>query len=1165
MNVWERLYREWLERPESPGVLDRIRKGQRAWLWGLTEGAQPMTVAMLARALEGRTLLVVVSNLRQAEQLARDVEWWRPGRPVLVLPPMEATPYRLTARSWDLLAPRLEVMTQLLEGEPPVVVAPVDALVRALEPPSVFRRYLLRLRPGDRLEPDGLARRLAEAGYERLERVDGPGQFAVRGDILDVAPPAGEAVRMEFFDDVVDSLRALDLESQRSLHPLEEVLLSPAWEVQASAAEREEAAGRAGGRLDEASRQELLGAGDPSRFLPLIHPVVGLEAYLTRGAITLALEPQRLQERLEGIHREWRERVAGLVEQGALLPGQEALVLEPSRVRPLWTERPGADLSGLAPASAGESRPVEIRSRGVPVFRGQLALLQQELERWRARRQRCLIVTEGSAQRQALAGELRNLGLEPLEAPDGQCELPDGAIRLLDGSLGAGFELPGLRLVVLTAGELRGRRPGLRRARPRYESVGQALARWEDLAPGDYVVHVQHGIGRFLGVQTMEVQGVHRDYMILEYEGGDRLYVPTQQIEAVQKYVGSEGRAPRLYRLGGNEWERVKERVRNSVREMADELLQLYAARQAVEGHAFAPDTTWQREFEESFPYEETEDQLRALEEIKRDMERPRPMDRLLCGDVGFGKTEVALRAAFKAVMDGKQVALLVPTTVLAQQHLVTFRRRLAGFPVRVEALSRFRSTAEQEAILTATRRGEVDILIGTHRLLQPDLAFKDLGLVIIDEEQRFGVEHKEFLKKLKSAVDVLTLTATPIPRTLHMSLAGIRDMSVIETPPAGRFPVETYVVEYDEALIREALERELARRGQVYYVHNRVQTIDQAYERVRRLVPEARVLVAHGQLSDERLEQVMSDFLEGRADVLVCSAIIENGLDIPRVNTLIVEEADRFGLAQLYQMRGRVGRSDRVAFAYFTYRKEKVLAETAQKRLEALKDFTELGSGFRIALRDLEIRGAGNILGAEQHGFIASVGFDLYAQMLEEAVRELRGERSVPATRATVELALDAYVPDGYVRDPRQKIELYKRVQRLERAAEVDELLEELVDRFGEPPEQVRNLLELARLRIAATEMGILALTQERRELHVQFAGFLEHLRPELQALVVPGVGRARVDGGGRVGFRIAIGAVSGRELLARVQRVLEAVAGLDGLRRWSRPPGTEATVTSG
>ncbi|MDI3316224.1 MAG: transcription-repair coupling factor [Bacillota bacterium] len=1160
MNIWDRIYREWLARPETPGLLDVIRKNRRAWLWGVTGGSLPMTMAMLARALEQRSLLAVVPNLRQAEQLARDLSWWRPEKRVLVLPPMEVTLYRLEARSWDLLAPRLEVLSSLLGREPVLVLAPVDALTRALEPPAVFRRYLVDLEPGDRAEPASLAARLVEAGFERVERVDGPGQLAVRGDILDVYPPAAEPIRIEFFDDVVDSIRVFDLESQRSLAHLERVLLSPAWEVQASREERESAVERAGDRLSPEAREELGGGGDPSRFLPLIHGAVGLEAYLPRGAVTLAVEPGRLRDRLEGIRREWEERIGRLAEKGELEPGQEQLQLAPERVTALWRDWPGADLSGLAP-SATEERPVEIRSRSIPTFRGQMTLVTQEMERWRARRQRCLVVLEGEAQRHALAEQLREAGLEPVEAPSGECELPEGAIRLVEGRLGSGFELPGLRLVVLTAAELRGRQPGLRRQRPRLESVGETLSRWEDLRTGDYVVHVQHGIGRFLGVQPMEVQGVRRDYMILEYEGGDRLYVPTQQIDSVQRYVGTEGRAPRLYRLGGNEWERVKERVRRSVRQMADELLQLYAARQAVEGHAFSPDTPWQREFEESFPYEETPDQLRAVEEIKRDMERPRPMDRLLCGDVGFGKTEVALRAAFKAVMDGKQVAVLVPTTVLAQQHYVTFRQRLAGFPVRVEVLSRFRSTAEQEAILTATRRGEVDVLIGTHRLVQPDVAFKDLGLVIVDEEQRFGVEHKEFLKKLKSSVDVLTLTATPIPRTLHMSLAGIRDMSVIETPPAGRFPVETYVVEYDEALVREALERELARHGQVYYVHNRVRTIDQAYERVRRMVPEARVLVAHGQLSDERLEQVMMDFLEGRADILVCTSIIENGLDLPRVNTLVVEDADRFGLAQLYQMRGRVGRSDRVAFAYFTYRRQRVLPEAAQKRLEALKDFTELGSGFRIALRDLEIRGAGNILGAEQHGFIASVGFELYAQMLEEAVRELRGERTAPATRATVELAVDAYVPDGYVRDPRQKIELYKRVQRVEQADEVDELAEELVDRFGEPPAEVRNLLELARLRVLATELGILALTQERRELHVQFAGFLSGgLKGELHGLTVPGVGRARVDAGGSVGFRIPLGGVQGDELLGRVQQVLQAVASLEGVRRWSRRAGADA-----
>ncbi|HOV80861.1 MAG TPA: transcription-repair coupling factor, partial [Bacillota bacterium] len=610
-----------------------------------------------------------------------------------------------------------------------------------------------------------------------------------------------------------------------------------------------------------------------------------------------------------------------------------------------------------------------------------------------------------------------------------------------------------------------------------------------ELKVGDYVVHVNHGIGRYLGVVPLAIGGIRKEYLLVQYAGEDKLYVPVDQVGLIQKYLGGEGDAPRLSRLGGGDWARVKGRVKDAVRDMAGELLALYAARETMKGHSFGPDTVWQREFEDTFPYEETPDQLRATEEVKADMESNKPMDRLLCGDVGYGKTEVALRAAFKAVVDGKQVAVLVPTTILAQQHYNTFQERLAGFPVKVEVLSRFRTLREQRRVVEGLERGTVDIVIGTHRLIQDDVRFKNLGLLVVDEEQRFGVAHKERLKMLRKNVDVLTLSATPIPRTLHMSLAGVRDTSILETPPEDRYPVQTYVVEEDPVLIREAIRRELNRGGQVFFVYNRIMDLERVAMWLQELVPEARIAVAHGQVKDDELEQVMLDFIGRQYDLLVCTTIIENGLDISNVNTLIVKEANMMGLAQLYQLRGRVGRSNRLAYAYFTYRRDRVLGEAAEKRLAAIREFTELGSGFKIAMRDLEIRGAGNILGTEQHGHIAAVGFDLYCRLLEEAVREARGEKAVQPVETSVELPVEAYIPDTYVPDTNQKVELYKRIAGLFSLEELGYLEEELRDRFGALPEPVQNLLAVAKVRIMAAGLMIRTISLLPGQLRVIFS----------------------------------------------------------------------------
>ncbi|MDI6871893.1 MAG: transcription-repair coupling factor [Bacillota bacterium] len=707
--------------------------------------------------------------------------------------------------------------------------------------------------------------------------------------------------------------------------------------------------------------------------------------------------------------------------------------------------------------------------------------------------------------------------------------------------LSSGGEFLSPRLVYLSELELYGR-PHRRRLRPVEEGV--RIASFTELKVGDYVVHTTHGIGQYLGVETLEVQGVHRDYLVIRYAGEDRLYVPTDQVNLVQKYLGVEGVAPKLYKLGGAEWSRVKARVKESVRELADSLLKLYAAREAQPGHAFAPDTVWQKELEDSFPYEETPDQLRAIQEVKADMERPRPMDRLVCGDVGYGKTEVAVRAAFKAVMDGRQVAVLVPTTILAQQHYTTFTERFGSFPVKVAVLSRFQTPKEAEEILKQVREGGVDVLIGTHRILQSDVQFHRLGLVVVDEEQRFGVRQKERLKELRKNVDVVTLTATPIPRTMHMALAGVRDMSVIETPPEGRYPIRTYVLEYSDQAVREAVLREIGREGQVYYVYNHVRSIDREAVRLSQLIPEARIAVAHGQMPEGRLEEVMLDFLNGEYDVLLCSTIIESGLDIPNVNTLIVYDADRFGLAQLYQLRGRVGRSNRVAYAYFTYRREKILTEEAEKRLGAIREFTELGSGFKIAMRDLEIRGAGNLLGPEQHGFVAAVGFELYCRLLEDAVKELKGQKEPELPEPTLDLAVDAYLPETYIPDARQKVEIYKKILAVRGEDEARELTDELIDRFGEPPGPVIALLRVARIKAVARRLHVQSVGAGRGVVSVKFLPGVRPPAEKLAALMRRYRGRLAVTVGHAPHLRLQAAGKSDSELLEALEKILAELA---------------------
>ncbi|MCL6572951.1 MAG: transcription-repair coupling factor, partial [Bacillus sp. (in: Bacteria)] len=725
---------------------------------------------------------------------------------------------------------------------------------------------------------------------------------------------------------------------------------------------------------------------------------------------------------------------------------------------------------------------INVSCKQMQNFHGQIHLLKAEMDRWKKGNYTVLFLGPDEERVKKLERVLEDYEINASIVGEGQHLLP-GKVQVVKGNLHTGFELSIQKIVVITEEELFNKRVKKTTNRQKLSNA-ERIKSYSELKIGDYVVHVNHGIGKYLGIETLVINGIHKDYLQIHYQGTDKLYVPVEQIDLVLKYVGSEGKEPKVYKLGGSDWKKVKKKVQSTVEDIADDLIKLYAKREAAIGYAFSPDGEMQMDFETSFAYRETDDQLRSIHEIKMDMEKARPMDRLLCGDVGYGKTEVAIRAAFKAIADGKQVAFLVPTTILAQQHHETMRERFQDFPINIGLLSRFRSKKQQTETNKGLKAGTVDIVVGTHRLLSKDIVYRDLGLLIIDEEQRFGVSHKEKIKKLKTNVDVLTLTATPIPRTLHMSMLGVRDLSIIETPPENRYPVQTYVTEYNGSLVREAIERELARDGQVYFLYNRVDDIERKAEEISMLVPDARVAFAHGQMNENDLEAVMIAFLAGEYDVLVSTTIIETGVDIPNVNTLIVFDADRMGLSQLYQLRGRVGRSNRVAYAFFTYRKDKVLTEVAEKRLQAIKEFTELGSGFKIAMRDLSIRGAGNLLGAQQHGFIDSVGFDLYSQMLKEAIEERKGDQTADEKKSVeIDLGIDAYIPDTYILDGHQKIEMYKRFRGATSLEDLEELQAEMLDRFGEYPDEVSFLFKIARMKVFALLNGVEQIKQTKEE----------------------------------------------------------------------------------
>ena len=987
--------------------------------------------------------LILAEDERRAREIYEDYRFY--DRKVYSYPAKDLLFFQADIHGNLLIRQRMKVIKALLEEKELTVVTSIDGCMDFLESLEKIKEQLIHYESDSTVDTEQLKNQLVALGYERVGQVEMPGQFSVRGGIVDIYCLTEENPwRIELWGDEIDSIRSFDPESQRSLENLEELTIYPAV--------------------------EHIGDKDMVSFL---------DYFPKERTIIFLDEPNRLTEKGGAVEEEYRQSRMHREEKGSRnLPENWLCSFE--QLQKELNKRNCISVCALEPKQAGwkvrEKFYLEVKS--ISAYNNSFELLVKDLHQYKKQGYRIALLSGSRTRAERLAKDLQEEGLAAFYGQDYDREICPGEIMVVYGHAKKGFEYPLIKFAVMTESDIFGQEQKKKKKKKNYS--GSRIQDFAELSIGDFVVHEKHGLGIYRGIEKVEVDRIVKDYIKIEYRGGSNLYIPATQLDCLQKYSGADAsKAPKLNKLGTQEWNKTKSKVRGAVKNIAKELVELYAVRQEKEGYVCGPDTVWQREFEEMFPYEETEDQLSAIEDAKRDMESTRIMDRLICGDVGYGKTEVALRAAFKEVQESRQVAYLAPTTILAQQIYNTFVQRMKEFPVRVELLCRFRTPAQQKKAIEDLKKGQVDVIIGTHRILSKDVQFKNLGLLIVDEEQRFGVTHKEKIKQLKKDVDVLTLTATPIPRTLHMSLIGIRDMSILEEPPMDRMPIQTYVMEYDEETVREAINRELRRGGQVYYVYNRVTDIADVALRIAKLVPDARVDFAHGQMSERELENVMYSFVNGDIDVLVSTTIIETGLDISNVNTMIIHDSDRYGLSQLYQLRGRIGRSNRTAYAFLMYRKNVMLKETAEKRLAAIREYTDLGSGFKIAMRDLELRGAGNLLGAQQHGHMNAVGYDLYCKMLNEAVKEAKGIHTMEDFETSVDLNVDAYIPDSYISSEFQKLDIYKRIAGIETQQDYDDMLEELLDRFGEPGKAVLNLLAIAKLKAIAHQGYVTEIKQ--------------------------------------------------------------------------------------
>lgn len=1072
--------------------------------------------------------LIVTYNEIKAKEIYEDYRFF--DRNVYYYPAKDIIFYNADIHSNLIVSQRMAVIRRMMDGCPVTVVTTIDGLSDRLLPLEELQKNRCVFKVGDILPLEALSRKLTALGFERVSQVEGPGQFAVRGGILDIYNLADECpYRVELWGDEIDSIRSFDVESQRSIEQVDEVTIDPAAEYIMSVSVRDRGlklidqdmkqqvqrlkdAGNyeAAARLKQAVAElkdnlELSSAASGIDSLVQYfydHTVSFLDYFTEKDSLIILDEPARVAEKGEAVTAEYRESMMGRLEKGYVLPGQTEAIYECRKILARMGNLRTVLLSTLSYNSAhiAVKSKYSMMASSMHTYRGDFQLLVKELTGWKNSGYRLILVCRSETRGKRLVKDLAEYDLLAFYSEDRDRVPAPGEIMIIHGSLHKGIQYPMIKFAIIAESDMFGEDKKKRRKRRQPASEGERIRSFKELSVGDYVVHEGHGVGIYRGIENVEVDGVAKDYIKIEYGGGGSLYILATNLDMIQKYADKDTKQVKVNKMSGPEWTRTKTKVKGAVRELAMDLVKLYAARQESEGYVCGPDTVWQREFEEMFPYEETQDQLDAIEATKRDMESTKIMDRLVCGDGGFGKTEIAIRAAFKMVQEGRQCAVLVPTTILAQQHYNTFCQRMKEYPVNIGLLSRFRTKAEQKKTLEDLKAGRVDIVIGTHRLLSKDVEFKNLGLLVVDEEQRFGVTHKEKIKKIKENVDVLTLTATPIPRTMHMSLIGIRDMSLLEEAPVDRQPIQTYVMEYNDELIREAIMRELARGGQVYYVYNRVNGIDEIAAGLSELVPDASVAYAHGQMSERELEKIMYQFINGEIDVLVSTTIIETGLDISNVNTMIIHDADKLGLSQLYQLRGRVGRSNRTSYAFLMYKRDKMLKEVAEKRLSAIREFTELGSGYRIAMRDLEIRGAGNLLGERQSGHMEAVGYDLYCKMLNQAVMEAKGEKIQEDFETSVDIDIDAFIPSAYIKNEFQKLDMYKRIASIQNADEYGEMLDELIDRFGELPKPAANLLLVALIRAEAHAAGVVQLVHKGKETRIYM-----HERADVDVAAIP------------------------------------------------------------
>ena len=1081
-------------------------------IYGISESGKSYIINGIFEENDNSMVVVTHSDV-DAKNLYEDLSFYTTD--VFYFPVREVVFYNVDAISGDLRWARLKVIKEILQNErKKIIVTSIDALTSLYTPKEYYLRYSMIIKTGDDIDLKEISKSLLQCGYERVEVVEGKGEFSFRGGILDVFPPTSAyPYRVELFGDEVDSIRTFNTESQRSIEKVEEFSIFPSKEVIVD----DECRSRAVQNINEELKKVIANVSKENKeSVEKIKGIVGkniellnntyyfetIDSYLPffyekldsffdylQGYTFVVDDFKRSSGKMESIYYEFNENYMSFLQRGDILPSQNSLLLNKGELESKLENSSLITLSSFLNKSDGLFNTVDIGFEEVTLnkYNGQLNMLIEDIQERKEKKYKTVILAGTRPRGERLVKTLMEKGIFSTYK-DSIDKIEAGEVVITFGNLLRGFDYPELELSIISDkdifGETRRKRSG---KAVRKKGVAK-ITSFAELKPGDYVVHANHGIGVYKGIKQMAAGGTTRDYLDIVYDKGDKLYVPVDQLDLVQKYIGSEGNSPKINKLGGAEWQKAKAKARKSINEIAQDLVKLYAARATLKGHSFGKDTEWQRQFEDEFPYEETPDQLASLEEVKSDMESDKPMDRLLCGDVGYGKTEVAIRAAFKAVMDGKQVAFLVPTTILADQHYNNFIKRFSDFPIKIDMISRFRTPKQQKATLQALKEGNVDILIGTHRLVSKDIVFKDLGLLIVDEEQRFGVAQKEKIKGMKKNVDVLTLSATPIPRTLHMSLTGVRDISVIETPPEDRYPIQTYVVEQNDQLIRDAILREIGRGGQVYFVYNRVESIDSMANYIRDLVPECKVGIMHGQMTEKELETEMIAFMNKEYDVLVCTTIIETGIDISNVNTMIVHNADKMGLSQLYQLRGRVGRANRIAYAYFIYTKDKILTEVAEKRLKALKDFTELGSGFKIAMRDLEIRGAGNMMGSSQHGHMASIGYDLYCRMLEDTIKLIKGEIENEPIETSVDIKVDAFIPSSYITDEIQKIEVYKKIAAIENINDFMEIKSELEDRYSSIPDSVYNLMDIAYIKSICKGLYIEDIKETAKELRFKF-----------------------------------------------------------------------------